>query len=279
MLLLIWGSFAAVSKLVLGETDSYQTLFYIFCFSAVIRIVQAIAKGTLRQFRQLGKKDWFLLVFCGLLFFLYYFLYLMAMDMIPAVEAMIINYLFPVFIVLFAVPINKEKLTALKIVSLVVCFAGIVVLVTGGNFADVRLSSLPGDLLALGAAVSWGLFSNFGKRNQADPDVSYFVYTIVSLAMSVAAMSALSVFQLPDLPVMAGCAWLGLGNIVLALAMWIRIMKQSSASTAATLSFFAPFVSLALIALLTDEKITVAALIGMALIVAGNVIQNLRARK
>ncbi|MCL2343838.1 MAG: DMT family transporter [Firmicutes bacterium] len=275
ILLIFWGSFAAVSKLVLSDMDSYQVLFYMFGFSAVIMTIQAFVKGKWREVKQLCMKDVMRLSLYGFIQFLYYFFYILALKLIPSVEASMINYLFPVFIVLFSVPINREKLTWIKIISSVICFAGVIIIVTGGKFGDIKITNLAGDLLALGAAISWGLFSNLGKKNQVDSFISYYIYTSISFLLSVFSIIDLSHFILPNVAGLAGCLWLGLSNVVLAFPIWFKVLKRSSAASAANLAFFAPFVTLLFIATLTGEQITLAAIIGMLLIIAGNVIQNL----
>ena len=276
LMLLFWGSFTAISKLILGGLDGYQVLFLIFLSASVTMTIQISVKGAWGQFKAIRKKDFAILAVCGILLFLYYFLYVRSLEFAPAVEAAMINYLFPLFVVLFAAPINKEKLTPVKIISAVICFAGVVIIITGGTFADVRLSNLPGDILALSAAIAWGLFSNFGRKHHTDPLVSQYIFVIISCILSLISLSVLSSFRIPSVFEVAGCLWLGFSNIAISLQFWFRIIKLSSASTAANFAFFTPFVTVLFIAALTDEAITIAAIAGMLLIVAGNVTASIK---
>ena len=270
VLLVLWGSFAAVSKLLLADAGGLEVLFLMFVSAAASMTVWGIFNGGLRRLVGIGARNAGRLSLHGVFLFSYYFFYILALDLIPSVEASMINYLFPIFIVLFAVPINGEKLTPVKIISAAVCFAGVSIIITGGKFGELKISNMSGGLLALGAAVSWGLFSALGKKNAAEPFVSYFFYIAVGLLLSAAAVFAAGGFSLPRFPVLAGCFWLGLSNIVLAFPIWFSVLKKSAASSAANLSFFTPFVTLLFIAALTDEKITAAAVIGVLVIVLGN---------
>jgi len=278
LLLIFWGSFAAISKLILSDMDSRQMQFWYFLTASVSTTVYALAKKKFAGFKKLSANDLRRLIFYALFLFLYYFLYIMALDFIPSVEASMINYLFPIFVVLLAVPINKEKLTAVKIISSLICFSGVLVIVTNGDFINIKITNLKGDLLALGAAVSWGLFSNFGKKNESDFFISNYVYILTAFVLSAAAMLIFTGFYLPGPAGFLGCFWLGLSNLSLSFPIWFTLLKKSSVSTAANLSFFTPLVNLLFISALTDERITYAALLGLALITAGNVLQSLTSR-
>ena len=270
-LLIFWGSFAAVSKLMLADMDGYLVLFFIFLSGAAAMTAAGLINKKLFGLNRLGLKKSRALVFNGVFHFLYYFLYILALESVPSVTASMINYLFPIFIIVFAVPINKERLTAVKAVSAAVCFAGVAVILTDGRFNRVNIPNAAGGLLALGAAISWGLFSNFGKKNESGPFESYFVYVITGLMLSIPAVLIKSSFVFPGYVGLAGCFWLGLSNLALAFPIWFKALKSSS-SGAANLSFFAPFVTLIFIAALTDEIIAPSAVAGVILIVAGNVL-------
>ncbi len=79
----------------------------------------------------------------GILSFLYYFLYSFSLSLIDPVDASCINYMFPIWITLLAVPINGERMTAGKAISAVLGFAGMVVIVTNGDLTRLRLDKPP----------------------------------------------------------------------------------------------------------------------------------------
>lgn len=277
ILLFLWGSFAAVSKLVLGRIDSFQMQFYMFGFASLIMTVVLIFTGKIKEMKTLRKKDFIGLFIYSFPSFLYYFLYSMSLKLIPAVEASMLNYLFPILIVLFAVPINGEKLDMLKIISLVMGFAGVLIIFTNGSFGNIKVSNLFGDALALGAAVSWGIFSNLLKRNRLDTVLSNYIFTITSFLLSTICMFTFSRFTLPDLPSATGILWLGLSNIVLTYYIWTKALKISSSALVASMSFLTPFVNLLFIVVLLEEKISLYHMLGLLVIIVGIILQNARA--
>lgn len=274
ILLFFWGSFAAVSKLTLGKLDSMQIQFYMFGCAVLIMTVILFATGKYREMKSIALKDYAKLALYGIPQFFYYFLYVLAITMLPAVEASAINYLFPVFIVLFAVPIHGEKLTILKVVSLVIGFAGVLVIITSGDIGSFGLTSLPGDIAALGCALSWGLFSNLGKKNNLDTFLSNYIYTVTAFILSAVGLVLLSGPVLPDAGGIAGIVWLCVSNIILTYYIWFRILKIAPVSLAANLSFLSPFATLLFIIVLTGEKILLSQLIGLLVIIMGTAAQN-----
>lgn len=276
MLLFFWGSFAAVSKLTLGKLDSMQILFYMFGCAILIMTVILFATGKYRELKSISFKDYAKLAAYGLPQFFYYFLYVLAITMLPTIEASAINYLFPVFIVLFAVPIHGERLTVFKVVALVIGFAGVLVIITSGNIQSFKLTNLPGDIAALGGALSWGLFSNLGKKNKRDTFLSNYVYTVTAFILSTAGLLLLSGPVLPDAGGIAGIVWLCISNIILTYYIWFRVLKIAPASLAANLSFLTPFATLVFIIALTGEKILLSQILGLVIIILGTAVQNER---
>jgi hypothetical protein len=86
--------------------------------------------------------------------------------------------LFPVFIVLLSIPLCGERLNLVKGLSILFAFIGMLLIVSNGHLAGIRLSNLGWDSLALAAALSWALFSVIGKKNQAEQDLAIYLYTI-----------------------------------------------------------------------------------------------------
>ena len=273
-LLVMWGSFAAISKLVLYNIDSFQVQFYMFGVAVIIMTLILLAKGKMADLLTIQVTDLARLVLYGVPSYLYYFLYLLALKLIPAVEASMLNYLFPIMVVLFAVPIHKEKLDNAKLFSILLGFLGMIIIITNGRFYNIRLTNLPGDLLAIGAAICWGIFSNLGKKNAIDSFISIYVYTVVSFFLAMVMMLAFSSFTVPSLPAGAGLLWLGMSNIVLSYFLWFKILKSVPISMVANLSFITPFVTLLFIALLLGERISLIQLAGLLVIMLGIVLQS-----
>lgn len=279
ILLVLWGSFAAGSKFALRSMDNYQLQFYMFGAAAAVMTVSLLVTGRIRLLRGLGRREWGRLALYGAPSYLYYLCYISALERVPAIEASMLNYLFPLFIVLLAVPFHGEKLHARQAIGLLAGFAGTAIIVTGGDFTALRLTNAVGDLLAIAGAISWALFSNLGRKNRIAHDISNYVYTLVAFGLSALCLPIFSSFAVPDAAGLSWTIWLALSNVVLTYPLWFRVLQSASSSLVASLSFLTPFVTLLFIVFLLDERLTVPQLAGFACIVAGIAVQLAVGRK
>ncbi|MFB9326527.1 DMT family transporter [Paenibacillus aurantiacus] len=257
ILLLMWGSVAAVSKLLLGRLDSYQLLFYMYGIGATVFAAFVLIGGGLSAMRRWTAEAWLILAACGLFSFLYDFLYFKALERIPAVEASMLNYLFPIFIVLLALPMNREKPTGGTVIAVLMGLAGTWLLMTGGNPAQLHFTDLAGDLYAIGAAISWGVFTNLLKWNKQDAALSIFAIACFALLLSVCALVTNSGFAWPEKADFYGALWLAMSNVVLGFILYARALRHSPATLIANFTFFTPVVTLLFIFLLLGEPLTI----------------------
>ncbi|BAU26025.1 EamA domain-containing membrane protein RarD [Aneurinibacillus soli] len=275
ILLLMWGSLAATSKLLLKNLDSYQVLFYMYGIAVLVYAVILIVKVKPRELLTWTSKDFVLLILCGVFAFLYDFLYIKALERLPAIEASMLNYLFPIFIVLFAIPINRERLDVYKVISIGLGFAGTVLLITKGKFTNISFTNVEGDLMAIFAAVCWGLFTNLAKKNSKDIVISNIFITFVASILSICSLFTFSQFKVPTIADFSGFLWLSISNIILGFLIYIRALKYSSASLVASFTYFTPCVTVLFIILMVGERLTIVDFIAFLLICISVPIQRI----
>ncbi|AVK49347.1 hypothetical protein AXY43_15815 [Clostridium sp. MF28] len=277
ILLFMWGSFAAASKLLLRHLDNYQVLFYMYGLAIIMFFIILIFKGSLKEILLWKVSEICLLISCGVLAFLYDILYVKALEVIPAVEASMLNYLFPIFIVVFAIPINKEKLNVYKIISITIGFIGTIVLITKGDLSNLNFTNFKGDIMAILAAVSWGLFSNLVKKNTKDTLISTFFTTFISFVLSIFGVILFSRFNVSEIADVYGLLWLSISHIVAAFFLYFQALKYSPASLIASFTFFSPCVTLVFIFLLLGEKLTMIEFFAALLILLSLPVQKIGA--
>ncbi|MFM8322059.1 MAG: EamA family transporter, partial [Chloroflexota bacterium] len=94
----------------------------------------------------------------------YHFLYFSAFRIAPAVEANLMNYLWPLLIVLLSpLLLPGYRLRAHHVLGALSGLAGAALIVSGGRL-QLDLAYLPGYLMAAGAALIWALYSLLTKR-------------------------------------------------------------------------------------------------------------------
>ena len=94
----------------------------------------------------------------------YHAAYFIALRHAPVVEAGLINYLWPLLIVLFSALLPGEKLKWQHLAGCALALIGAVLVVTRGRGLSLDPQYLPGYLAALFAAVVWGAYSVLSRR-------------------------------------------------------------------------------------------------------------------
>ena len=171
MALLCWASTIAIVRTLSETMGPIRSAACIHLVGGTICALWLILSGRLR--RTLGLPPRYL-IGCGVPFAAYVVLLHLAVGLAPdrlvAAEVLLINYLWPPLVVVLSLPLlgNRARWTLLP--GLVIALAGIVVGVaeakglSWSGFTQHLGPNLPCYLLALGAAVSWALYSNLSRR-------------------------------------------------------------------------------------------------------------------
>lgn len=276
----LWGSTAAVGKLLLAGLDNFQLLFLANVIAFVGLLIIVAFQRKLAQIKNLKTYDFIKLAGLGFLgVFLYYFFIFGALELLPAQEAFIINYLWPIMVMIFAVIILKEKNTWLKILGLVFSFVGVVIVATKGNLSTFNFDNPLGIFLAVAAAISYGLFSVLGKKQKYDQFVSTMFYYLFASIYSLIAILFFSDFpQISSFYQLAGLLWLGVFTNGLAFVFWFLALKYGDIAKMSNIIFLTPFISLVYIYFLLGEQILPSSIIGLIIIVSGILIQSAQSK-
>ena len=166
-----------------GGTPILQVNWLVTGFSIVsLSLTITVLKrwGKLREYSKKEMGTMLVLGATGL--FPYTTLYYLAFALAPAAagNSNIINYLWPIWIVILAIPILKEGLGWKKILGIALSFAGVYLILTGGQWIRFRLEHLPAYLSAAAGAFFWGLFSVQNKRHRFEALTAMFVYSVAA---------------------------------------------------------------------------------------------------
>ena len=124
----LWGALAALSVSA-GPIPPFQMVAMTVAVGASIGIVRALARGVgWRGLLGWPMRVW-LLGIGGL--FGYHALYFAALQLAPPAEANLVNYLWPLLIVLLSAPLAGERLAWPHLLGAFLGFAGVVLLAFG----------------------------------------------------------------------------------------------------------------------------------------------------
>jgi len=271
--IVLWSTMATVSKLLLNTLDSFTVLCVSSLFAALFLLVYNVITGNIKTLKSYSLKDIIKIIAIGLpgTFFYYIFYYTGAKSM-PASQAFIINYLWPIMSVVFACIILKEKMTVKKAVAIAVSFVGVII-VTGGDLLKLDTKVIVGAVLCMLGAVAYGLFTALTKKANYDKSLSimmsFFATFVLTLIMNIVKGSsfAFSGFQI------AGFLWNGLTTMAIATTLWAIALSLGNTAKISNLAYITPFLSLVWTSVFLKEKINPLSVLGLCVIVLGIFIQ------
>ena len=272
--ILLWASISPVTKLLLAEIDTMQIVFIGSIFALIFVIIVSLIKNKRILPKEYKPKDYFCMSVTGLCgIFFYQLFFCLATYRLPAQEAFIINYLWPIMTVVFACLLLKEKLTFTKALGLALSFAGVIIVLTKFNLSSIAGLNFGGAAFALLAAISYGLFCVLGKKHHYDELYSMTVYLIVSIIVS--GIWLVLKGNMPALqPIhLLGIAWLGIFTSAIPLILWEIALSKGNTAVISNLAFITPFLSLVYIYFILHEPISIYSLIGLVVIVCGVFVQ------
>jgi len=277
---LLWSTVASAFKLSLRHLRPDELLLWANVTSVVVLSgVAALARGKVPRFT--GHRALLRRGALGLLNpCLYYVVLFRAYDRLPAQEAQPLNYTWAVTLALLSIPLLKQRIGWKEIGSMLIGYVGVVVIATRGDLLGLRFESPLGVGLALGSTVIWALFWIYDRSSPGDPVQNLLVSFICSLPPVLLVNFLTGTVRLPSWPGLLGAAYVGTFEMGITFVLWSRALKLSETTArVGTLIFFSPFLSLVLIHFLVGERILASSIVGLVLIVLGNVLQQVVARR
>jgi drug/metabolite transporter (DMT)-like permease len=176
--------------------------------------------------------------------FAYHFLLFIALRHAPPVQANLVNYLWPLGIVVMA-PLFLPGITLTRrhVIAALVGFGGAVLAILGRGGDGVEAVWAWGYLPALGAAFIWSSYSLLTKRVPAFPTAAIGSFALVSGLLSLACHFLLEAPVSLSTQDWLLIAVLGLGPLGGAFFLWDAALKRGDARQIGVLSFLTPLLS------------------------------------
>lgn len=206
----------------------------------------------------------------------FHFLLFVALRHAPPVEANLVNYLWPLLIVVLApVVLPDVRFRPVHLLAAGVGFIGAALAILGGRGVAGELSW--GYAAALGSAFIWATYSLLTRRVAHFSTAAIGLFGLVSGALALACHAWLeprTSIGARDLLLIAG---VGLGPLGAAFYLWDAALKRGDASRIGILSYLTPLASTLLLLLTTQRALTGWVAAAAALIVGAAVV-GVRAR-
>jgi O-acetylserine/cysteine efflux transporter len=203
-----------------------------------------------------------------------------AIMLLPSGTAAVLIYLQPILTGLLAWFMLGEALSAAKLTGLFLGFSGIVAVSIGGFSGEI---SVVGVAFAVVSALMWALGTVYFKKVQDRVSMLWAVALmflcggIVLLALGLVIESPAEITLSGSL--VASVVYSGFVGTGLAWVLWLGLVRAGEAGTVAAYVFFVPLASVAIGALVLDERLSTSLLVGAVLVVSGIYLVNRTPRK
>jgi len=258
---ILWSSLAALATLLTEIPPFLKTGIGLLLGSL---IALPLVRFDLRKLRVSWKT--LLLGVYGL--FGYHAALFIALQNAPSVQANLVNYLWPLLIILLApLFIKTSKLTARMVLASVIGFAGAATAVlSGGTNGD---GFAIGYIFALIAAVVWATYSLGTKVVAEFPTAVVGVFAFVAGILALVShwlFEERAEIVLSDWPLLLA---LGVGPLGAAFYFWDYALKHGNPQQVGLLSFLTPLLSTALLVMASGSEVSPLLLVSALLIIGG----------
>lgn len=184
----------------------------------------------------------------------------------------------PVFVLLFAAWLLKEKISTLRILALAVSTLGVVAVIDP-RAAEISPSMFQGNILLFCAGLTWALYSVLVRKTASNGDL-----LTSSAVMLLGGVPSAVIFGIREINmqglgeitigILGGILFLGIVSTAIAMFLWNYAFAQLPAAPASLTFFAQPAVGTVLGWLFLGEKITPLFLLGGVLIGVGILIST-----
>ncbi|MSN25336.1 MAG: EamA family transporter [Geobacter sp.] len=265
-------------KMAVNYLDSYSVVVWMGIFATLALFLYLAAEGQLRTVAaELRQRPLFFPLAGMIGLGVQQILCLRTYELIPASQAVILHYTYPLMMLLLARLIFREKSGWSAVVCVLLGFSGVCLLVlSGGSLGDVSFSA--GVAVGLGTAFSFALFCVLIKHASFSITAGMFLFNLFGLLFLLCLLPFYRMQWMPAAGVMALLAYLGVFPTALAFILWNRALRMIPTGRSSNCALLVPILSLICIALILKEHVSIMQAIGMA-IVLGSVFLNVRLAK
>jgi drug/metabolite transporter (DMT)-like permease len=244
-------------------------------------LVPFAAAGLRKKLPLLETRDWLVLLALGFTGGgLHLALQWLALHYTTATSGILYLSTSPIFILLMAAPLARERIGARQWIGVAMSFCGVAIIATQGNFKSIGFNV--GDLMALASMAMWAGYTVFLRvRRDALSTIELLVMVCAFGVLFMAPWVAWETLFNPRLNLnLAGCLavlYSAIGSLLLAYAGWSYVVTRLGAARAGATMHLMPAFGVLLAALFLGEYPRWFHFAGIALILAGVALSSLKA--
>jgi len=254
----LWGSSFALLKLGLKEISPINLAFLRFLLVLPFFIAFTYFKDK-QAFKKSILEDWKILLALGLTgITIYHTFQNIGLQFTTASNSSLIISADPIFIALLDHFYLKEKMTWKRVFGIILAFFGIILIIKPSTRLAFNPMGVVGDLLSLGASLSWAFYSIFGKKIV----VNYGAQRATMFSMIFGTLFLFPITLAFEKPALPTSIWLWFLLLILSLLcsgvaylFWYKALEEVSPTKAGVSLFFLPIISVTVACLLLHESL------------------------
>lgn len=206
---------------------------------------------------------------------LYYLVLFEAYDRLPGQVAQPLNYTWAITLSLLAVPFLGQRIGRGELSAMLVAWAGVAVIASGGDLSGTRAADPLGVTLALASTLIWSAYWLLATRDPREPVGALLLNFTYALPFTMLIAVMVPGRFVPGALAFGAMLWVGLAEMAISFVLWLLAMQRARSTAAiSSLIFLSPFLSLLLLAWVAGETIRPATPVGLCLIVVGIMLQR-----
>lgn len=276
--IVLWSLIPTVAKFAQSELDHHQYLFYSSIVSFLSIFIVSLFQNNLKEILTYSKKIFFVLFALGFLNFLYYLLLYFGYKHANGLEVLVVQYMWPIFIVFLSILLLKEEFNKRKLLSVIFGFIGVSLVITKGNFTSLDFSQIDILLVVMLGAISFALFSVLGKVVKVDATNAVMIYFFSAILYSIITVSTYSNFIMPSSKDWISILINGIFINGISYLFWIKGLQIFDASKVAPYLFITPILSAYFLILFFDEPILTIYIIGLFFVILSGLINSIKSK-
>jgi drug/metabolite transporter (DMT)-like permease len=267
--ILMWSLLAALT-VATGTIPAFQLAAMTFAIGALVGFLTWIGRTEAIYALWLPPLAW--IVGVGGLFG-YHALYFLALRFAPPAEAGLLNYLWPLLIVLFSSLLPGERLRAHHLVGALLGLGGTVLLFTGNVVGGFTPGQVPGLVAAFVAAFVWAAYSVMSRKLKTVPTDAVAGFCLVTALFAAAVHCLVETTVWPETTAQwLAITALGVGPVGAAFYAWDVGMKRGDIRVLGAASYATPLLSTAFLVLAGFAKPSANIAMAAVLIAGGGLV-------
>lgn len=274
--IIFWGTSFVATKTVLNEIKPVTIIILRLILASILLTI--IALSTKRKFSiNFKSHSWIFILALVAVFHLW--IQVTGLQYTTASNTGWIIGTAPVFMAILGFVFYKEKITLLQFLGILVAVAGLLLLIGKGDITNIGLIENQGDLLVLGSAFTWGVYSMVNKKiSLSYSPLMTILYLFLMMAVIIIPFN-LNTETINSVINLSFISWmwilfLGIFCSGIAYVIWAQALRDMESAKVGAFLYFEPLVTVIAAWFFLQEEITLLMIFSGLLITAGVFIVN-----